>query len=386
MRIVILYNTSWYVYLLRQNLIRALMKEGCEVIVVSPRDTYTGRILSLGVRHVSLPLLPKNTNPLLEVRTIRSLISIMRIVKPDAVLSFTVKCNLYAGICKRFVKFLHIANISGLGSAFEQRGTMRSIVKALYRLSLRKSEYIFFQNAEDRAICTSQGLVADRVSSVIPGSGVDLAAFTPQTRAPSNPRVFLMFGRLIPQKGYDRYLQAAAHMRKEFGEAVEFWILGTPDTSQKDSTALFRRILTSDGQGDIRYLNSTDDVRPILKSCDVVVLPSTYNEGIPRSLLESMACGKPIITTDWKGCRETVRHGANGFLINPRDGESLLRAIRHMITCPPEMLEAMGRESRRLAEEQFDEEVVLRAYLDALSLAPKQPTIGTSMKRTGTDP
>jgi len=385
MRIVILYNTSWYVYLLRQNLIRSLIEAGGEVFVVSPRDNYTGRILSLGVRHISLPLLPESKNPAREVYTIHTLLSILRLLKPDAVLSFTVKCNLYAGMCKRFLPFLHIANISGLGCAFEKRGPLRTTVKTLYRLSLQKSEHLFFQNREDLAICADQGLICRERATVIPGSGVDLDSFIPNPGSRSRPRTFLIFGRLLPQKGYDMYLRAAATLRREFGDSAEFWVLGKPDSSRADSMALYHRIVDCATRGQVRYLQSTDDVRPILKECDVVVLPSTYNEGIPRSLLESMASGKPIITTDWKGCRETVRDGVNGLLITPNDDSSLLAAMRELITCSVDKLDCFGRESRKLAETKFDESLVLRAYHEALSMPTKHIASEHFFRRTGTD-
>lgn len=136
---------------------------------------------------------------------------------------------------------------------------------------------------------------------------------------------------------------------------------------------LYSAIKDADRRGDVRYLGSTDDVLSVLHDCDVVVLPSTYNEGIPRSLLEALACGKPIITTDWKGCRETVIPGRNGALVNPHDPRALEDAMRHVILATDQSLRRMGRESRALAEERFNEEVVLEAYSSALGLTQRFP-------------
>ncbi|MEY4669276.1 MAG: hypothetical protein RL518_1975 [Pseudomonadota bacterium] len=385
MRVVILYNTSWYVYLLRRNLIAILREAGCEVIVVAPRDGYTQRLINLGVRHISIPLEPGNTNPITELHTFRAIKRILTLLRPDAVLSFTIKCNLYAGLCRRFLPFVQVANISGLGIAFERPGFMRLVAKSLYKLALSPTDHIFFQNREDLLNCSRAHLVAPERSQVIPGSGVDLTAFVPTPRKPGRPRTFLMFGRLLPQKGYDLYLTAAKRLHAEFGEQVTCWILGAPDQERHDSLELLQRIQDAHALGYVRYLHSSDDVRPFLYESDVVVLPSTYNEGVPRSLLESMASGKAIITTDWKGCRETVEHGRNGHLIPPRDGESLYRSMRHMAVCCESELASFGRESRKRSEEIFDEKRVLEAYANALSLFPSFTSAPYDMKSTGTD-
>ena len=384
MRVVILYNTSWYVYLLRRNLITTLQEAGCEVTVVAPRDDYTERLLDLGVRYVSIPLEPGGTNPLTELRTCRAISRTLKLLRPDAVLSFTIKCNLYAGFCKRMTPFVQVANISGLGVAFERPGAMRAMATFLYRMALKPTDHIFFQNPDDLRSCTNGGLVEPRRSRVIPGSGVDLSAFLPSTRRAERPRTFLMFGRLLPQKGYDLYLNAAARLREAFGDRVRCLILGSPDRERSDSRDLLTRIQTAHADGDVQYLQSSDDVRPFLNESDVVVLPSTYNEGVPRSLLEAMASGKAIITTDWKGCRETVEHGRNGHLIVPHDAESLYRSMWHMAACPEVELASYGRESRKRAEELFDERIVLEAYLTALSLPIPRAWAACDMKPTGT--
>ena len=384
MRVVILYNTSWYVFLLRRNLIAHLQEAGCEVIVVAPRDKYTERLLSLGVRFISIPLEPGSTSPFSELKTLRAVHRTLRALRPDAVLSFTIKCNLYAGLSRRFVPFKQIANISGLGMAFESNGGLRRLANALYKVAMAPTDHIFFQNQDDLDSCLRERLVPSHNSRTIPGSGVDLEAFTPTLRLPGRPRTFLMFGRLLPKKGYDLYLQAAYRIRKTLGDKAVFWILGSPDNEREDSLALFQRITKADEDGVVQYLQSSDDVRPFLNEADVAVLPSTYNEGIPRSLLEAMASGKAIITTDWKGCRETVEHGTNGYLVKPHDVESLHAAMSSLATCPDLTLDSFSKASRRRAEQRFDERLVLQAYLEALSLAVPPNDIPWDMKPTGT--
>ncbi len=385
MRVVILYNTSWYVYLLRRNLITTLQEAGCEVFVMAPRDNYTERILQLGVRHISIPLEPGSTNPVTEIRTFLAIKRALTLLRPDAVLSFTIKCNLYAGLCRRSLSFVQVANISGLGSAFERDGIMRTIARSLYKRALKRTDHIFFQNSDDLQSCSRAGLVAGERARLIPGSGVDLVAFRPTPRTSERPRTFLMFGRLLPQKGYDLYLAAAQRLRAELGDTVACWILGSADQARRDSLELLKRIKAAHERGTVRYLLSSDDVRPFLDQSDIVVLPSTYNEGVPRSLLEAMASGKAIITTDWKGCRETVEHGRNGFLIPPHEEETLYRSMLHLATCPESELASCARESRKRSEALFDERIVLGAYHTALSLPFSPSSSHRDMRPTGTD-
>lgn len=368
MRVVILYNTSWYVYLLRRNLIASLIQRGCEVFVVSPVDAYTARVQNLGAKHIPIPLEPGNTNPLTEVKTIAAVVAAMRALRPDAVLSFTIKCNLYAGLAKYFCAFTQVANISGLGEAFERPGLLRTSVRALYKVALARTEFIFFQNRDDYESFIHSRLVPESSSRVIPGSGVDLSNFTPRIHRQSGPRIFLMFGRLLPQKGFHHFLAAAKRLKSELGDDVTFWILGAADQDRAESVHLLREIEEAHATGTVRYLQSCDDVRPYLQECDVVVLPSTYNEGVPRSLLEALACGKAIVTTDWKGCRDTVIPHYNGLLVRPNDAESLIAAMREMAQITQEHLRSLGEASRALAQERFDERLVLKAYLDALNI------------------
>lgn len=369
MRAVILYNTSWYVYLLRRNLIRALQSAGCEVSVVAPVDGYTERVKALGVAHVPISLNPRSTSPLAESASILSIYRALKRVQPDFVLSFTAKCNLYAGLMRSRLGFKQVANVSGLGEGFQRGGALATLMRQLYRRSLFGSEHVFFQNREDREMCLSNRLTHPERSIVIPGSGVDLEAFKPAAKPIPSPVTFLMFGRLLPKKGYDYFLNAARALKPIYGEQCSFWVLGSADYDRPESVELLERVMRAHSDGAIRYLQSTDDVLPILRDADVVVLPSTYNEGVPRSLLEALACGKLIITTDWKGCRETVQHGHNGFLVAPHDAESLQRFMRKVLDTPEAVRDQMGSNSRQLAKERFDERTVIDAYKRAMGLA-----------------
>jgi glycosyltransferase involved in cell wall biosynthesis len=369
MRIVILYNTSWYVFLLRRTLIASLLKAGHSVTVVAPKDAYTERVKSLGVAFVPITMSGTGTSPLREAVTLAQIHETLRAVKPDVVLSFTVKCNLYAGLCRRTLSFSHVANISGLGEAFDTSALTNKMVRGLYRIALSRTHRVFFQNRDDRDMLVEHSIVSKSQSEVIPGSGVDLSRFTPAPPTRRGVRSFLMLGRLLPKKGFVAFMEAAEHLKARHGDSVAFWILGAPDFERPESVELLQQIISKHAHGTIRYLQSTDDVLPYLREADAVVLPSTYNEGVPRSLLEALACGKPIITTNWKGCRETVEPGKNGYLVLPDNTDSLIRAMSQLVECSEQTLDLFGRASRRIAEERFNEETVVSAYHRAINAA-----------------
>jgi len=367
MKVAIVANTSWYVYNFRRNLIKLLQAKGYEVHVIAPVDDYTDKLVQLGVKHYPIDLSQRGVNPFRELISCVRLFRLFRAIRPDLVLTFTVKCNLYTGICRRFVKFQQIANISGLGEAFDKKGLVNYIVSLLYKFALSKSKRVFFQNEEDRQAIIKHGLLPECLCKCIPGSGVDLNAFRPALSfARSNPRKFLMLGRLVPKKGFDLFMKAAEQVHLKYKHRAEFWIMGIEDKSRKESKALLEQILSLQKRGIVKYLAPRDNVVSVLHSIDVVVLPSKYHEGVPRTLLEAMACGKPIITTNWKGCRDTVDHGVNGYLIRVGDCQVLERCIIELIHAPHKQLEKMGIASRKKAEEQFDERDVLRAYMNEI--------------------
>jgi len=185
---------------------------------------------------------------------------------------------------------------------------------------------------------------------------------------------FLMYGRLVQRKGYDQFIAVADRFKRAGRSDAEFWIMGMKDETRRESMKLFHRVLDSANQGTIRYIPPRDDVREILKKVDVVVLPSVYNEGVPRSILEAMALAKPIVTSNWKGCRDTTEHNVNGYLTQPGDVEDLSTYITKLVDAPTEQLRAMGMASRQKAEREFDEQTVLNAYMVEIAGIPEHKT------------
>ena len=367
MRIVILYNSCWYVYLLRKNLIRALKNCGYHITVIAPRDEYTDRVVSLGVDFLHLNLSRCGTNPIRELCTLRDVVQKLRCSNPSVVLSYTVKCNLYAGLCQYIMKFHHLPNIAGLGQLFDSTGILRHLIHRLYRAGLHHSSKIFFQNSEDLEHFVKHRIIPPGLCTRLPGSGVDLQTFHPVTKKKTLDRRFLILGRLLPQKGFQTFLQVAKILKPRYGRLVSFWVLGSPDYERPESISLWHNIKKAHALGDIRYIPKSDNPAAIIQEADVIVLPSHYNEGVPRSLLEGLACAKPIITTDWKGCRDTVIENKNGILCQVQDPSSLEKAIEVYLQMDYKTLCEQGAYGRRLAEQKFDETSVTQAYLKAIT-------------------
>ncbi len=373
MKILLFGNSTWCLYNFRAGLITSLRSRGCEVIALAPTDpTYDNQeiiknIEDLGARFIEVPLLARSKNPLTEISSIFKILKIIKEIRPNVVLTFTIKCNLYTGLCRKFYPCRQIANVPGLGEVFSKRDWAYKIVCLLYKIAFKDMAGAFFQNREDLNFCAENALIDPKIGKLIPGSGVNLKNFVPQVSKNSDePIVFLMFGRLLPQKGYYKFLDAARHLTAKYPKKVEFWVLGIEDKNRPQSGMLLNKIKEFARLGVIKHFESLVDVRPILSKADVVCLPSSYNEGIPRSLLEAMAEGKAIITTDWKGCRETVDPGVNGVLVEPGSQSSLETAIEDMIALGHDEIFEMGLNSRRIVEERFDEDLVIQAYLSEI--------------------
>jgi glycosyltransferase involved in cell wall biosynthesis len=365
-RIVLSYNTSWYVWNFRMPLIAALRERGYEVVVLAPRDEYTDRIVASGVAHRHIGLDAKGRNPLRDLAAIFAFARAYRSLEPDLVLQYTVKPNIYGSIAARWLGVPAINNVTGLGTAFDNAGVLQSLVRALYRFAFRKVRKVFFQNPDDLELFVKSGLASPERSGLLPGSGVDLSRFEPAPRG-EGPFTFLFIGRLLKAKGVEMILEAARIVKARRPEAV-VCLLGKRDDSDPGA-ADPRALDAAIAAGVVEYAGMADDVRPYIAASDCVVLPSFYREGTPRSLLEAAAMGKPLVASDAIGTREPVEEGRNGFLCRPMDPVDLAEKMLAVMEASPERRATMGAASREIAERRFDEGIVLRAYLEAVESA-----------------
>ncbi|MCK0122422.1 glycosyltransferase family 4 protein [Loktanella sp. F6476L] len=364
--IAIVYNTALYVLKLRMRLIKVLRAEGYDIVVIAPRDEAVPLLEKEGIRYIELPMSQYGMNPLAEIKTVRALARILQKLKPVVSLHYTVKPNTFGNIAASMANVPVINNVAGAGRAFSSTGSpiLRFIVQRLYRAGLRRATHVFFQNNEDRADFIAADLVAKEVTSRIPGSGVDVDKFLVQP-LPEKTK-FLFVGRLLKEKGIAEYVMAAAALKKR-GLDCEVHIVGEhSDKSDHIDGAVLQKAVEA---GDVIYHGSVlpDTIPALLKDASCVVLPSYYGEGVPKSLLEACATGRPVITTDHRGCRDAVNDGVSGFLVNPRDTQSLEEAMAKIIDMHRDKLIEMGAASRRHAETVFDERFVLDAYLDEIN-------------------
>lgn len=369
--IVLSINSSWNLVNFRSNLIARLITEGFEVVALSPADMspaddHVPALTALGVRHIALDIDAKGVSPLGDLRLTVQYRRILRALRPVAFLGWTIKPNVYGSLASRSLGIPVINNISGLGTAFIKVNLLTRIVRLLYRVALSRSSTVFFQNGQDRDLFVEQRLVRAAQTVLLPGSGIDLAQFVPVAEAESPTPVFLLVARLLRDKGVVEFVDAARIVRAERPDAA-FHLLGFLDAENR--TAIPRAEIEAwEREGVVRYLGSASDVRPYLAGATAVVLPS-YREGMPRSLLEAAAMGRPLIATDVPGCTEIARAGENAILCRVRDARSLADAMLAMLALTPAERAALGARSRAIAETEFDVSVVEARYLEAIARA-----------------
>jgi glycosyltransferase involved in cell wall biosynthesis len=360
-RVVLAANSSWNIVNYRKGLIRALKTQGYEPIVVCPLDPADEeRMQKLEVERVPVAMNRSGLNPFAELRLLLTYRRILRRLEPIALLSFTIKPNVYG--CLAAGRVAAFANISGLGTVFIRRGLLLGLVLLLYRFALKRAALVFFQNPDDRELFLQRRLVRPDQARLLPGSGVDLDHFRPAP-LPTGPATFLFIGRLLADKGVRELIEAARTLRRNHPD-VRVRLLGPIDDGNR--TAITRAELDGWlGEGVVDYLGETDDVRRFIANTTAIVLPS-YREGLPLSLLEAGAMGRPLIATDVPGCRHVVEDGRNGFLCVVRDSNSLAECMERFVNLSDEEQLAMGLASRRKVEAEFSEAIVIDAYLSAL--------------------
>lgn len=367
-RVLIIYNTTWYVYILRRRLIEEMLGKGWEVVVLSPSDEYVERLTGLGCTHVPWRVSRSGMHPVREVMSLLSLLVHLLKWRPDIVLTYTIKPNIYGGMVCRCLGIKVISNVAGLGYIFAKGGSLARLARHLYAFAFRKTYRVFFQNPDDKSLFEDLRIVTSAQSMLLPGSGVDLDAFSPRDRGPAGGAfVFVLVARLLKEKGIEDYVVAARSVRARHRNC-EFWLIGSLDV-ENPSCIGKDQLEEWVEEGVISYAGYVDEIRPFLERAHCAVLPSYYREGIPRSLLEALACGLPIITTSMPGCKEVVEDGINGFVCTPRDAESLVVAMEKLLALSPLELGAMMVASRSLAERRFDEGIVIHSYLDAIESA-----------------
>ena len=361
---------------IRGDMMAEMLNRGHRVIGVAPEsaDLWAEEFQGLGFGYISVPLARTGINPLKDIRTLMSLYRLFNREKPDIIFTYQAKSVSYGCIAGKLAGVSEIYGmLAGLGSVFQLTGAKGSLIRTIlctqYKVALSFCRKVFFQNQDDAGEFVKRKMIQPDKVVMTNGSGVNLQRFFSQPM-PENS-VFLFVGRLLRDKGLVEYMDAAQKVKEKYPEA-RFWILGSMETNPM--ALKLEELEPYLEEGSVEYLGSTRDVRPFLRDCFAFVLPS-YREGTPRSTLEAMATGRPIITTDAPGCRETVEEGVNGLLVPVKNSDALAEKMIWLLEHRDEA-QRMGKESLRICRERFDVNQVNQVIISTMGLDDLRVGIG----------
>lgn len=344
----------------RGEIIKDYVHRGYEVVLVSPQDQeYDPN--SSNIKYVPIKMNRSSKNPIHDLGYLLELRKIYKREAPDYIFHYSIKPNIYGTLAAHICRIPSSAMLAGLGYVFYNKNWVCKWVRKLYKFALNFSQYVLVLNEDNRKYLISTKMVCEnKLIHLIGGEGVDLKYFMPSVKIKNESITFLMVSRILYEKGYTEYVQAAEAVKRKY-PFVEFQLLGVIDTAYPNHVP--ESIIIKDNErGVINYLGHTLDVIPFIQSASCVVLPSFYNEGLSRSLMEAIAMGKPVITTNIPGCRETVEDGRNGYLVPPKNAMALKDAFEEFLNLSVTEREEMGKYSRVKAEQEFDIKHVIDVY------------------------
>lgn len=358
-KILFLVNHDVVIYNFRLELVERLLANGHQVVVSSPYGERIDDLKTLGCEYKEIELSRHGMNPIKELSLIASYKKVLKEVKPDIVFSYTIKPNIYGAIACRSRKIPCVANITGLGTAVENGGLVQKITVLLYKYAFTRIQRVFFQNTENRQFFIEHKIAVDK-HDLLPGSGVNLQRFVP-IEYPSDETVeFAFISRIMKEKGVDQYLEAAECIKNKYPNTV-FHVCGFCEQAYED------KLKELGDRGVIVYHGMVRDIKTVMKDIHCTIHPTYYPEGISNVLLESSACGRPIITTNRSGCREVIDDGVNGFIVNQKDSKDLIEKIEKFLALSWEERKNMGLAGRAKVEKEFDRQIVVNKYCEEMN-------------------
>lgn len=372
MRIALVANSTWNIYNFRQNVINKLLAEGHEVTVIAPIDEYLDyKEKYPNIKHFGIKTLGRDsTNPFRDLLLVLELIRRYSQVKPDLIIHYTNKPNIYGAIAARFKRIDSIAIVTGLGYPFIHQGFIQKITSFLYKRTSRFHKKFIFENIADRELFEKRNIIRKGQGVSIKGCGVDINYFSPPQNTNgkvSSEIVFTFIGRLLYDKGIREFIEAARIVKEE-NPLVKFWVVGDLDPG---NPAAIEKSKLADwvNKGYIEYHGFHRDIRKYIEKSSCIVLPS-YREAIPRTITEGMAMAKPVITTDVAGCREAVDENYNGFLAQAKNSQSLADAMKKFIALSHQEAVLMGQNGRQKVLDEFDDRKIADNIYDIISNLP----------------
>ena len=357
MRIVILTNADIGLYKFRKELVEKLCKEH-EVYIVLPEGEFIDSLKQLGCRYIPFEFNRRGTNPIADLCQVKRYIKLLKELRPDIVLTYTIKPNVYGGIACQIAKVPYIANVTGLGTTIENGGLLSFISILLYKVGLKGARCVFFQNKDNQKLFVNRKIVKGK-SRLIPGSGVNLQTHYVEPYPDDNDGIrFLFVGRIMKDKGIGELLEAIRQIHREHPN-VNLDIVGWSDEDYSEE------LRKEEQEGVIRYHGLQSDVHPFYTKCHCAVLPS-YHEGTANVMLEASSTGRPVITTRVPGCQETFDEGITGFGCEVKSTESLIEAMRKFLSTTQDRRRKMGLAARTKMVMEYDRNIVLKAYQEEI--------------------
>ena len=361
MKIALIANDTTFIYNLRREVLEKLVEEGHQVTVLCQFRSHREALEQIGCQIYDIPIGRRSTNPLADIRLLYNFFQVLKKINPDVVFTNNIKPNVYAGIACRMLGIKYVPNITGLGTPVENPGKLQFLAIRLYKYGVAGADTIFFQNEENvRFFEQHHMLPKNSHVCLLPGSGVNLQTHPKLPYSPGDVVHFLFVARLLKEKGIELYLSAAKRIVQNHPN-VMFHICGGCDDPK------YRKIVKeAENAGYLQYHGEQNNMRPYFQMAHCVVHPSYYPEGMSNVLLEAAASGRPVIATDRSGCRETVDAGKSGYLIPIKDEDALVAALEDFLGLTWEERAALGNAGRMKMEHEFDRQMVVRKYMDAL--------------------
>lgn len=358
-KILIIGNNDVGLHNFRKELIERLVSDQYQVIFTVPYGEKVEILKTIGAEYYPIDMNRRGTNLKEEYFLFREYKNIMSQIKPDVILTYTIKPNIYGGIAAKTFRIPCIATVTGLGTSFQGNRWKTELMKVLYKYGVSKNKAVFFQNDSNQELFITQGLIKPERAVIVPGSGVNTRHFTPR-QIPHDTVNFLFIARILREKGIEEYLEAAGEIKTKY-QNVRFQLLGyyEEDIYRKQVNDLA-------SEGVVEYLGVSPDTRTEMWQADCIVLPSFYPEGMSNVLLEGAAMGLPLITTDIHGCKETVEDGISGYLCKPQNTASLVDAMERFLALSPEERSRMGSCGREKVIKEFDRKIVVERYMEAI--------------------
>lgn len=356
-KILVLTNVTYDLFSMRKEVIQSLLENGYEVTIAGILGAATDKFIEMGCTMIHSPLDRRGKNPFKEILLIIHYINLVSKVKPDVVLTYTIKPNIYGGIACSVLGKPYISNITGLGSAMANNGIMQKVTVRICRFALRRCSCLFVQNKDNWNFLTDNKIKPKKYR-LIPGSGVNLTQHSFEVYPDDDHTKFLFIGRIMKEKGINELLEAINTIKKKYENAV-FQMIGLFEEEYQEIITEYQQ------KGLLEYYGRQDNVHEYIKNCHAVILPS-YHEGMANVLLEAASCGRPVIASNIPGCRETFEEKVSGVGFEVKNSEDLTKKIIQFIELPNETRKQMGIAGRRKMEMEFNREIVVNAYLEEI--------------------